>query len=259
MKSTIIFSLCLFTATCSFSQNNWYEVIVPSGKGFHLGSENTSGSVKMTATSNVFTGGRIVLNSDAGNPIVSIQSSILGADYGHLTLNDASSSSSISLSANYALSGDSRIITDEIEIRGGSDLSEHFDISHHKAEMIQPGMLVSIDPNVPGKLKLCSEPYDKKVVGVISGANGIKPGMMMGQINSIAHGEYPVALTGRVYVYVDADYEKIEPGDLLTSSRTLGYAMKAKKKRKSQGAIIGKAMTGLESGKGYVLVLVNLQ
>jgi hypothetical protein len=35
--------------------------------------------------------------------------------------------------------------------------------------------------------------------------------------------------------------------------------MKAIDHDKSQGAIIGKAMTGLESGKGLVLVLVTLQ
>jgi hypothetical protein len=35
--------------------------------------------------------------------------------------------------------------------------------------------------------------------------------------------------------------------------------MKATDKERSQGAIIGKAMSSLASGKGLVLVLVNLQ
>jgi hypothetical protein len=35
--------------------------------------------------------------------------------------------------------------------------------------------------------------------------------------------------------------------------------MKASDAAKSQGAIIGKAMTGLKEGKGLVLVLVTLQ
>jgi hypothetical protein len=46
---------------------------------------------------------------------------------------------------------------------------------------------------------------------------------------------------------------------LLTTSNTPGHAMKAADAVKAQGAIIGKAMTGLKEGKGLVLVLVNLQ
>jgi hypothetical protein len=38
-----------------------------------------------------------------------------------------------------------------------------------------------------------------------------------------------------------------------------GYAMKATDHTRSQGAIIGKAMTSLAEGQGLVLVLVTLQ
>jgi hypothetical protein len=72
-------------------------------------------------------------------------------------------------------------------------------------------------------------------------------------------GPYPVALTGRVYCWADASYGPIEPGDLLTTSDTPGHAMKVKNHKKAQGAIIGKAMTSLKTGKGLVLVLVTLQ
>jgi hypothetical protein len=47
---------------------------------------------------------------------------------------------------------------------------------------------------------------------------------------------------------------------LLTTSATPGHAMKVSDFAKGQGAIIGKAMTGLESGStDLVLVLVSLQ
>ena len=69
----------------------------------------------------------------------------------------------------------------------------------------------------------------------------------------------PVALTGRVWVYCDASRNPIVPGDLLTTSNTAGHAMKVIRYARAQGAIIGKAMTGLKSGKGLVLVLVTLQ
>ena len=55
-------------------------------------------------------------------------------------------------------------------------------------------MVVSIDPNSSGSLSICSEEYDKKVVGVISGANGVKPGMMMGQNGTLAYGDHRDAL-----------------------------------------------------------------
>jgi hypothetical protein len=56
----------------------------------------------------------------------------------------------------------------------------------------------------------------------------------------------------------DASFGAIAPGDLLTSSDTPGHAMKASDHERSHGCVIGKAMTGLEEGRGLVLVLVNL-
>lgn len=143
-----------------------------------------------------------------------------------------------------------------LQILGGSDLSEGFDV----AGDIQPGMVVVIDPQNPGKLALATQAYDKKVAGVVSGAGGVNVGMLMGQDGSIANGAHPVALTGRVYCYVDATNAAVEPGDLLTTSNMPGHAMKAADAAQAPGAIIGKAMTGLKAGeKGLVLVLVNLQ
>jgi hypothetical protein len=82
--------------------------------------------------------------------------------------------------------------------------------------------------------------------------------MLMSQSGSIADGDYPVALTGRVYVFACAEAGEIVPGDLLTTSSRPGYAMKVTDYQKAQGAVIGKAMTSIDEN-GYVLVLVNLQ
>jgi len=69
-----------------------------------------------------------------------------------------------------------------------------------------------------------------------------------------------VALAGRVYCNVDATAMAVEPGDLLTTSFTPGYAMKAEDNQKVHGSILGKAMESLEKGKkGQILVLVTLQ
>jgi hypothetical protein len=152
-----------------------------------------------------------------------------------------------------------------LQITGGADFAENFDVlapnnlTSKGAIEIQPGMVVAIDPNHPGKLNLSRRAYDRRVAGIISGAGDVKPGMMMKQEGTLADGKHPVALSGRVYVWVDAARGAIRPGDLLTTSATPGHAMKAGNPTKAQGAIIGKAMTGLKTGKGLVLVLVTLQ
>ncbi len=76
----------------------------------------------------------------------------------------------------------------------------------------------------------------------------------------MADGKHPVALTGRVWCLCDADANgPIQAGNMLTTSTTQGHAMKATDHSRAQGAIIGKAMSSLQRGKGLVLVLVSLQ
>ena len=83
--------------------------------------------------------------------------------------------------------------------------------------------------------------------------------MIMAQTGTLADGQYPVALVGRVYAMADAAYGAIRPGDLLTSSDTPGHAMRVTDHGRAPGAIIGKAMTPLVEGRGLVLVLISLQ
>jgi len=142
-----------------------------------------------------------------------------------------------------------------LTINGGCDLAELFEIS---TERVAPGSVLVIDEAHPGRLKLSTQPYDKRVAGVVSGANGVHPGISLHQAGVNEGGEN-VALSGRVYVLADADEAPIEPGDLLTTSATPGYAMKATDPARTQGAVLGKAMSGLKAGKGTVLILVTLQ
>lgn len=163
------------------------------------------------------------------------------------------------------IDGNLLVYVKALQINGGADFAENFDVraenpadSKATAE-IQPGMVVAIDPANPGKLSLGRRAYDRRVAGIISGAGGVQPGMTMGQEQTLADGKYPVALSGRVYCWVDATRGAIKPGDLLTTSATPGHAMKVTNSTRAQGSIIGKAMTGLKTGKGLVLVLVTLQ
>jgi len=152
---------------------------------------------------------------------------------------------------------DNNLSTATLTIRGGADLAEPFNITAGKSEVPQ-GAVVVIDEKNPGHLKLSDSPYDTQVAGVVSGANGVNPGIQMHQ-QGILEGGKNVALTGRVYVQADTSNGAIKPGDLLTTSSTPGHAMKVTDHAKAAGAILGKAMTGLSEGKGMVLVLVTLQ
>lgn len=149
-------------------------------------------------------------------------------------------------------------VVDTLQIRGGADIAEPFAVS--AAETPAPGSVMCIDPANPGKLRAARKAYDRTVAGVVSGAGGVNAGVTLRQEDTLADGNHPVALAGRVYVLVDADANgSIEPGDLLTTSDTPAHAMKADDPERSGGAVIGKAMTGCKQGKGLVLVLVSLQ
>ena len=69
----------------------------------------------------------------------------------------------------------------------------------------------------------------------------------------------PVALMGKVYCFADATYGPINLGDRLTTSPTPGHAMRATDAEQASGAVIGKALGGIESGTGMIPVLVTLQ
>jgi hypothetical protein len=137
----------------------------------------------------------------------------------------------------------------------GADLAEKFPTT----ETLEPGTVVEIDPDNPGHLRKARGAYNKRVAGVVAGANGLSKGIILGNLEG-SEDHTPIAMSGRVWVYADATHEAIEPGDLLTTSDTPGHAMKASDPSRAHGAVLGKAMTRLEKGKtGMVLVLVNLQ
>jgi len=154
------------------------------------------------------------------------------------------------------LTNDGRVVCSELQLTGGSDIAEPFEMK--EPNKIEPGMVVVIDPDNPGKLKVSIKAYDRCVAGIVSGAGGIKPGVRMMSDESFKNNHH-VALTGRVYALCDASFGSIEPGDLLTTSPTSGYAMKVTDYQRAQGAILGKAMTKLDKGQGLVSVLVTLQ
>jgi hypothetical protein len=115
-----------------------------------------------------------------------------------------------------------------------------------------------------GTLRPCEGAYDKKVTGVISGAGDYKPGITLDKKQSSDEKQssvdrLPVALVGKVYCKVDAEFGSVEIGDLLTTSTTPGHAMKVGDPLQAFGAVIGKALRPLSNGQGLIPILVALQ
>jgi hypothetical protein len=135
-----------------------------------------------------------------------------------------------------------------------ADCAEEFDLA--PGVEIEPATVMVIDEH--GLLTPSTRPYDHAVAGVASGGGGERPGIVFG--HRPAEGRrLPIALVGRVQCRVDAEVASIAVGDLLTTSATVGHAMKATDPQRAFGAVLGKAMAPLVSGRGTIPILVGLQ
>jgi hypothetical protein len=140
----------------------------------------------------------------------------------------------------------------DVVLSNAGDIAEDFDVAEGTAER---GLVLCIGDDE--QLRACEDEYDSRVVGVVSGARELRPGIILGRRRDGAS-RVPIALTGRVYCMVDATRAPIRPGDQLTTSATVGHAMRADSAR-AAGAVLGKALRSLSSGCGLIPVLVSLQ
>jgi len=120
----------------------------------------------------------------------------------------------------------------------------------------QPGDLVEMDAQHPGKFRMTTSANSTAVAGVIT----TKPGVSL-SMNDMDHTDAngpQLALVGRVPCKVTAENGAIHPGDLLVSSSLPGYAMRAPA-NPAPGTIVGKANGNLASGTGTIELLVMLR
>jgi hypothetical protein len=152
--------------------------------------------------------------------------------------------------------GDQTIILDggagDIKLTGG-DAAEDFEFADEGDVPAGSVLVIAND----GKLATSRRPYDRRVAGVVSGAGGQRPGIVLGA--SARGGRRPVALAGKVWCRVDATHAPIEVGALLTSSANPGHAMMASDPTAAFGAVLGKALGPLSRGVGLIPILVALQ
>jgi hypothetical protein len=150
-------------------------------------------------------------------------------------------------------------VTGKITVQGdivltNADCAEDFDISG--PDPVEPGTVMVLGSE--GSLSASQRAYDKRVAGVISGAGDYKPGIVLDQRETKSNRQ-PIALLGKVFCKVDAQFGAIEIGDLLTTSPTPGHAMKTSNPFDAFGAVIGKALKPLSSGQGLIPILITLQ
>ncbi len=144
-------------------------------------------------------------------------------------------------------------VTGDIRL-ANADFAEEFYIKN--AATVEPGTVMVL--NAEGGLQSSQQAYDKLVAGVISGADKYKPAIILDK-QAPQDDRMPLALVGKAYCKVDAQYASIEVGDLLTTSPTPGHAMKADDLLKAFGAVIGKALRPLPTGLGLIPILIALQ
>jgi hypothetical protein len=132
------------------------------------------------------------------------------------------------------------------------DVAEEFDVREDLVAEVSPGTVVVVDDD--GKILPCSQEYDTRVVGIISGAGNYKPALILDRADR--KGRVPVAIMGKVYCKAEADTASIRTGDLLTTSTISGHAAKVTDRGDAFGAVIGKALGPLQVGKGLIPVLV---
>lgn len=139
----------------------------------------------------------------------------------------------------------------------GADYAEAVDVTGDRTKY-EPGDLLVIDPDHPGKFLKADQAYSTMVAGVYSTKPGFV-GRKQPASDPASKDEVPMAMVGRVPTKVSAENGPIHVGDLLVTSSTMGYAMKGTDRSQMLGAVVGKALGSLDSGTGVIEVLVTLQ
>ncbi|MGH9607448.1 MAG: hypothetical protein ACRD3N_17300 [Terracidiphilus sp.] len=140
-------------------------------------------------------------------------------------------------------------------INCGGDYAESVDVTGDRKKF-EPGDILVIDPDHPGKFLKSAEPYSTSVTGIYSTKPGTVGRRQTGPKNP---DEVPMAMLGIVPTKVSAENGAIKPGDLLVTSSKIGYAMKGTDRSRMLGAVVGKALGSLDSGTGVIEVVVTLQ
>jgi len=140
---------------------------------------------------------------------------------------------------------------------GSADFAESIGVTGTKTTF-EPGDVLVIDTNADRRVSLSRDPYSTLVAGIYSTKPGVVGTFHASEDPALA-GEIPMAIVGIVPCKVTTENGPIARGDLLVTSSTPGYAMRGSESSKFAGAILGKALQPLATGRGEIEVLVTLQ
>jgi hypothetical protein len=133
-------------------------------------------------------------------------------------------------------------------LSGSADIAEWVPVS----ELVEAGDVLELDVSRPGAYRpsqtLCST--------MVAGVGSSQPGAVLGWTVS-REGMAPLALSGIVPVKVTNEGGPIQPGDLLVSSSTPGYAMRWGGLGPCPCALVGKALEPMTDERGAILVLLT--
>ena len=113
------------------------------------------------------------------------------------------------------------LVTRDLQVRGdvqlvGADLAEEFTVDD--GEAVEPGCVVVLAGT--DRVTRSGKPYDRRVAGVVSGAGSYRPALVLDRRPGASASRWPLALAGKVWCWVDADFGPVALGDPLTTSAT---------------------------------------
>jgi hypothetical protein len=225
--------------TSATTRGGWFIANAPQGQAVRAEASGSLSSAVYATVSGSNTAA-VYAESDQGVGIVAKGGDVSAAFYGNVEI--------------YEYGTQNRVLS----LGSGLDYAEGFNLSDDRdsGDETGPGTVLVIDPENPGQLARSRHAYDRKVAGIVAGANGLGSGVRLGSDQF----DRDVALAGRVYCNVVTFDESIAPGDLLTTSSVPGRAMRVGDHAAATGAILGKAMEPLAANStGQILVLVTLQ
>lgn len=139
----------------------------------------------------------------------------------------------------------------DIKLPNG-DCAEEFEL--HPNATARPGEVMCIDPT--GGAVPCASECCTRVIGVVSGLGKHRPALLLDHHPGSTR-RAPVALFGKVMCAASAELGPICGGDLLVSSRRAGHVQSWRGSgAPPPGAVLGKALTALNSSVGTIEMLV---